>query len=118
MNIWTKIFIVLFPLIIYVVLNLLFKLLKLKKRKGIKVFDIFLIFLVFGLDGFVKNATSISIFPYYIMIASGIGLFLLLIDLLVHRTFQVNDFLKRFWRVLLIDSSVMYFCFIVATLFI
>ncbi|MDR0298881.1 MAG: DUF3397 domain-containing protein [Streptococcaceae bacterium] len=118
MSIWTKVFILVFPIIVYVVLNLLFKLLKIKNRGSIRVFDIFLIFLIFGLEGFIKNATGTSFLPYYFVLISGLGLFSVLIDLFVFREFKFSKFFKKFWRTLSIGTSIMYLCLIIAAFFI
>ena len=117
MTIFTKISIVFFPIIVYAVLWLIFRFLKLHHSKRIRVSDILVIFLVFGLESFIKTAAGTTFLPYYLMLASGIGLALLLIDLFIYKDFRFSKFFRRFWRVISIVTSVMYFCLILVALF-
>ncbi|GAB2024797.1 DUF3397 domain-containing protein [Lactovum odontotermitis] len=117
MSIFTKLLILFFPIIVFVILKLIFRLLKLKRYTKIKVIDVCLIFLIFGLEGFTKNATGFSILPYYLMLISGIGLVLLLLDLFYYKEFRFAVFFRHFWRILSLVTTVMYICLIVASLF-
>jgi hypothetical protein len=92
-------------------------LLKLSRYTKIKVIDVVLIFLIFGLESFTKNATGFSLLPYYLMLVSGIGLVLLLIDLFYYKSFHFAHFFRRFWRIVSMVTMVMYFCLIAAALF-
>jgi hypothetical protein len=98
-------------------LSLIFRLLKLRRYTKIKVIDVCLIFMIFGLESFTKNATGFSILPYYLMLISGIGLVLLLIDLFYHKSFHFSHFFRLFWRIVSMVTMIMYFCLVVASLF-
>ncbi|MFV0556295.1 MAG: DUF3397 family protein [Lactovum sp.] len=117
MSIFTKIAIVIFPIIIYIILRLIFKLLKIHHSKKIKISDVLFIFLIFGLNSFMKIARETSLLPYYLMLTSGIALVLLLIDLFYYERFVFPIFFRHFWRVTSLVTFIMYFTLIILFLF-
>lgn len=117
MSLTTKILIVLFPIIVYVVLWLIFHLLRLKRYTKVHIIDIWTLFLIYGLVIFIKKATSFSFLPYYLMLISAIALVLLILDLFYYQKFKFSKFFKRWWRILYLVTVSMYFCLIIAVLF-
>ncbi|MCL2113196.1 MAG: DUF3397 domain-containing protein [Streptococcaceae bacterium] len=107
---FTKVLIALYPLIVFIALVFIFKFFKLRHitNRKLKIPDVFTIFLILGMQIFSKNATSISVLPYYLLIISGLALVLLLLDLFYYKHFTYRRFLKLWWRITFFITFIIY----------
>ena len=110
-----KIFALLYPLIVWIVLVFAFKFLKLRRltKHRLRIPDVFILFLIYGLHVFSKQFTNLTILPYYFLIISSLALIILLLDLFYYKEFRYRRFLKLFWRIAFIITFVLYIAMII-----
>ncbi|WEV60510.1 DUF3397 domain-containing protein [Streptococcaceae bacterium ESL0729] len=111
-----RIFTLLYPLLIIFILNYLFKFFKIRKYIGIRVPDIATLFLILGIYLFSLKLTTTSMLPYFIIMMSGLGIVILLVDLFYVRKFDRSNFFKLFWRLAFLASFIMYYMMAILSL--
>ncbi|MDR0199466.1 MAG: DUF3397 domain-containing protein [Streptococcaceae bacterium] len=117
MSVLTKVFILLFPIVTYLILWGIFRFFGLKRYTKLRVIDLWTPFLIYGADRFVTSATQISLFPYFLLAAAGMGILLLVIAVFITKQFQAGPYFRRFWRALFFMSTSLYISLIIAAFF-
>ncbi|WEV45015.1 DUF3397 domain-containing protein [Streptococcaceae bacterium ESL0687] len=112
-----RIFTLAYPLLIIFFLNYLFKFFKIRKFTGLRVPDIATLFIILGIYLFSLKLTTTSMLPYFLILMSGLGLVILLVDLFYVRKFDRNNFLKLFWRLSFLIAFIMYYMMAILSFF-
>jgi uncharacterized membrane protein YjgN (DUF898 family) len=110
----TNIIAVVYPIVAIFIISFLFKMLNAKPTAKVRAVDGLIVALLWGIHHFSTEARGASLLPYALMVIAGMGLVMILVNIIFFRRFNPSRFRNNYERSSLIVAIGMYVAMLVA----